>query len=309
MIPKETLVVMPVYNAKPFVKKAIYSIISQTFTDFQFLIINDGSTDGSGDEICSVKDDRIIVMDQTNRGLGSIINQAIQYAQKHKLKFLTRMDADDISLPNRLERQIDLLQRNPNAAACSANCYYINSMTEEIIGKSTVSNSPRLIRWEINHGLRGLIHGASIFRVDALNQIDGYRPVFQHAEDVDLFLRLSERYDMINSKDFLYKIRLTPKSLSMSDVHQSVLYQFYALNCAIQRRKGVGEQDFDVYKRNYNFLNRYKIWREEKFLELWRKGLVNHHPLYIFWAALVDLRRPFVRVLRQCPVNPLDHSS
>ena len=103
-------VILPVYNAEKYLKEAIDSILNQTFTDFELLLINDGSTDGSEQIIQSYKDGRIVsISNNVNNGLIYSLNRAIDIANG---EYIARMDADDISLPERLERQISYLEEN-----------------------------------------------------------------------------------------------------------------------------------------------------------------------------------------------------
>jgi glycosyltransferase involved in cell wall biosynthesis len=104
-------VVMPTYNAMPFLKAAVESILTQSFKDFEFLIVNDGSTDESKDYLDSLSDPRIRVIHQTRGGLVAALNIGIQQA-KHE--WIARMDADDIALPRRLEKEVAFLNVNPN---------------------------------------------------------------------------------------------------------------------------------------------------------------------------------------------------
>ena len=97
---------MPVHNAMPYLKEAVQSILAQTFPSFKFLIINDGSTDGSAAFLESLRDSRIQLIHQPNRGLGFTLNKGLEYC---KTEFIARMDADDVSLPNRLAEQLTFL--------------------------------------------------------------------------------------------------------------------------------------------------------------------------------------------------------
>jgi glycosyltransferase involved in cell wall biosynthesis len=109
--PKVT-VLMPVHNGERFLREAIDSILNQTFTDFDFLIIDDGSRDGSCEIIASYTDRRIILItNQDNRGTVHVLNQGIAEA---KGKYIVRMDADDISLPNRLATQVRFMDNHPD---------------------------------------------------------------------------------------------------------------------------------------------------------------------------------------------------
>ncbi|HKQ33129.1 MAG TPA: glycosyltransferase family A protein, partial [Thermodesulfobacteriota bacterium] len=113
MTPKVT-VLMTVYNGEKFLNEAIDGILNQTFRDFEFLIINDGSTDGSREIIKSYKDPRINLVDnESNIGLTASLNRGLSLAGG---EYIARQDADDISLPERLEKQISILERNPDIA-------------------------------------------------------------------------------------------------------------------------------------------------------------------------------------------------
>ncbi len=110
MNPKVT-VLMPVYNAEKYLKTAIESILKQTFSDFELLIINDGSTDGSEEIIRSFNDKRIrLFNNEQNLGIIKTLNKGLNLA---KGEYIIRMDADDISLPDRLELQVKYMEENP----------------------------------------------------------------------------------------------------------------------------------------------------------------------------------------------------
>src|SRR5215472_9201923 len=100
---------MPVYNGEKHLREAIDSILSQTFRDFEFLIINDGSTDGSVEIIASYRDPRILLVhNEKNLGLIATLNRGMDLARG---EYITRMDCDDISLPRRLEKQVAFMER------------------------------------------------------------------------------------------------------------------------------------------------------------------------------------------------------
>ena len=111
-------VVMPVYNAEKYLSEAIESILQQSFEDFEFLIINDGSTDRSKDIVLQYDDPRIIyVENDSNMGLIATLNRGIKLARG---LFLARMDADDISVKDRFAKQIAFLKNNPNYRLCGS---------------------------------------------------------------------------------------------------------------------------------------------------------------------------------------------
>ncbi|MFB5944271.1 glycosyltransferase [Albibacterium profundi] len=107
----ELSVIMPVYNAEQYVEKAIESVLQQSFPNFEFIIINDGSKDNSLSIINSFSDSRIIVIDQENLGLAKTLNIGLKTA---KGRYVARMDADDICYPMRFQKQLDFLNKNPD---------------------------------------------------------------------------------------------------------------------------------------------------------------------------------------------------
>ena len=115
MNPKVT-VLMPVYNCEKYLRESIESILNQTFKDFEFLIINDGSSDKSAEIVESYNDNRInFVQNEKNIGLAASLNRGLDIA---KGEYIARMDADDISLPERLEKQVRFMETNPQIGIC-----------------------------------------------------------------------------------------------------------------------------------------------------------------------------------------------
>ena len=122
-------VLMPVYNGEKFLNEAIESILCQTFQDFEFLIINDGSTDNSQQCIESFHDDRIRVINKKNNiGLVGTLNRGLENSNG---TYIARFDQDDISLPNRLKNQLKFLERNEECSAVSCWMITINSKGEK----------------------------------------------------------------------------------------------------------------------------------------------------------------------------------
>ena len=122
----QVTVLMPVYNAEQYLREAIGSILHQTFTDFEFIIINDGSTDRSEEIIKSYTDTRIrYYKNESNLKLIATLNKGFDLAGG---KYIARMDADDISLPNRLQLQFELMEKNPEVGLCGT---WFENFTEE----------------------------------------------------------------------------------------------------------------------------------------------------------------------------------
>ncbi len=195
-------VLMPVYNGEKYLREAIESILNQTFTDFEFLIINDGSTDNTKEIILSYNDKRIrYIENETNIKLIDTLNKGIKLA---KGKYIARMDCDDISLPKRLEKQVDFMERNPDITVCGTHLKTIGSgiasvwktaETQEEIICNMLFNSP-------------MNHPTVVFRKEELGDYLYYSKDYPHAEDYELWFRLSERFKLANldSAQYLYRI-------------------------------------------------------------------------------------------------------
>lgn len=289
-------VLMAVYNDERFVRRAVESILAQSLAEFRFLVIDDGSTDASGDILAACGDARLEVVHQANAGLAAALNRGIGILRQRGVALIARQDGDDASAPDRLARQVDFLAAHPEVAACGANAHYIDAHGE-IIGTSVVPQSPYLVRWELRHNLRGMIHSATTFRTDALVAVGGYREHFRHGEDFDLFVRLAERFDLANLPEFLYRIRLDPQSLSVGNAERNTIYCRYALDCARHRRRGVPERSLAEYEDSMGWIDRVGLARERVVLDWWRRSM-SRRRAWAVAAGLLDPKRVVARVLR-----------
>jgi len=174
-------VLMPVYNAEPYLKEAIESILHQTYSDFEFLIINDGSTDSSKDIILSYHDSRIrYIENESNMKLIATLNKGIGLA---KGKYIVRMDADDISLPERLKLLYGFMESHPNVGLCGS--WFENFSKKGNTGSVKYTTDDSTIRLKQLHQIH-LSHGTCIFRTDALKKHQlCFNPEYIHAEDYE----------------------------------------------------------------------------------------------------------------------------
>ena len=193
-------VVMPVHNGGPFLDESISSIVNQTFSDFEFVILDDGSTDGSDKVLRAWEetDDRIRVF-RNDRKLGLAGSSNLVVA-KAKAQILARMDADDISHPDRLRRQWRIMEDHPDVVAVGTLCQGIDAT-----GRIT---RPR-DRWRLVRRSRYIPfpHGSVMFRRAAFDAIKGYKNDFQPGEDQDFFYRMKAVGKVITLPDVLYQFR------------------------------------------------------------------------------------------------------
>jgi glycosyltransferase involved in cell wall biosynthesis len=231
-------VVMTVYDGARFLRQAITSIINQSFTNFEFIIIDDGSTDGSrtiASEFAA-KDRRLKVVSQENSGLIASLNRGCGMARG---KYIARLDSDDIAMPDRLARQLVHLQRNQNIALLGGAFECIDCNGEAMF----------LMRWPgIDDNLHDYLlldcyvaHTTVMFRSDAFRAIGGYRPAFQDAEDYDLFLRMSDNHEIDNLPSVLCQYRLHADQVSNQNTPQQVISGIAARLAARARRANCAE--------------------------------------------------------------------
>jgi hypothetical protein len=231
-------VVMSVFNGERFLREAIDSILSQTFSDFEFIIINDGSTDGTPSILDSYarSDPRVRVYQQENKGLVESRNRGCGLARG---KYIAQMDADDIAVRDRLQWQIEFLERHSEVGV-------VGGAVELIDGAGRA-----LYRWrlpveneEIKTALRlhnCLADPAAMIRKEAFLSVAGYRKPFDFAPDYDLWLRIAERWRLANLEAVVLKYRIHPDQGSYQKARQTALYALAARALASFRREGSPE--------------------------------------------------------------------
>ncbi len=207
-------VLMSAYNAETFIGEAIESILDQTFTDFEFIIVNDGSKDSTREIIQSYrnKDGRIKVLNnRVNKGLIYSLNRGLNEAGG---KYIARMDADDISLPNRLETQVSFMESHDEVGVSSA---WMKTFGE---GKETVWQSPQ-DHEEIMATLfcnNCLWHPVAIIRKDILDEYSlRYDPDYPKAEDYKLWLDIAKHKKLANIPEILHRYRIHDRQKTRLD--------------------------------------------------------------------------------------------
>jgi glycosyltransferase involved in cell wall biosynthesis len=207
-------VILPVFNAGRLLSEAIESILNQTLQDIEIIIINDGSTDGSLGIIkkFAEKDKRIIVISHRNKGLVPVLNEALEMARG---EFIARQDADDISLPFRLEKQITFLQKNPKVGLVGTNMAVINNEGKRVNRKIayvdflTQPDDLKLAEIFSNQ----FAHGSIVIRRETIGD-ERYDHDYKYAEDYDFWSRLSRRSKVANLQEPLYNWRLHEEGIT-----------------------------------------------------------------------------------------------
>jgi len=204
IIPKhpKITVLMPVYNTERFVSAAINSILKQSFIDFEFLVLDDGSTDGTVAKVEAFTDKRIrFIRNTKNKGVALTLNHGIELA---KGKYIVRMDADDISYPNRLSEQFRFMESNPRVGVAGSRVRYFGCqpplvdhtpLNADVIKAYMLFDNP-------------LYHPSVVIRKSLLNEFNlRYDPVYNRSEDYELWLRATQFFPVVNLPLPLVKFR------------------------------------------------------------------------------------------------------
>lgn len=214
---------MPVYNSEKYLRPAIDSILGQSFQDFEFIIIDDGSTDSTSNILKSYTDNRIKIINHSyNLGIVKSLNEGLKISRG---AYIARMDADDVSMPERLAEQYSYIHSNPEVVVCGANIQSINSAGKITSGAWWKKDDGQL-DWELIWG-NVLPHPTVLIRKEAL-QSDLYRN-YKFAEDYDLWLRMLNKGKIVRMDKVLLLYRIHSdhsgdSSLSLEEAYRSNLY-------------------------------------------------------------------------------------
>ena len=311
-------VIMSVYNGEKYLVQAIYSILNQTYQNFEFIIIEDCSTDNSLDilEEYAKKDSRIkIIKKEKNIGIKGFIENLNLGISIAKGKYIARMDQDDVSLPERFQKQVDFLENNPEITLVGAQLNLINEQNK-ITGEAIAALQHRDIVKRITSQIQ-LFHPVIMFRKDQNIQ---YREKFLYCEDYDLYLNLiTQGKKLANINEKLLHYRILESSISRKGDNfvkklmvEKALY-FYKL------RKENGQDLYETFNNeevleinNLEFKNKIeelffaletaiKLNKKEKIVLLIKK-IKKHYPkekIPFKYVLLSSVPLSFFRVLKK----------
>ena len=233
-MPPRVSVLMSVYNGAPYLELAVQSILSQTYDDFEFIIVNDGSTDDTDEILGLFADTRIVrICNPNNIGLTRSLNLALRQASG---EFIARQDSDDISMPEKLSMQTTFLESHPEYGLVGCATKRIDS-----VGKYLQTVIPPASDLEICKKLfqrNPMVHGSVIARKSLIDAVGGYREHFITSQDYDLWMRLSEISFLSNLPHPLYFRRMHSQSVGTLKRKSQARFSFDVLQMAIERLQG-----------------------------------------------------------------------
>ncbi len=244
-VPPLISVLLPVYNAERFISEAVESILGQTLEDFEFLIIDDGSTDGTLEILRRYerRDSRIRLWSRPNEGLAATLNELIDASSG---EFLARMDADDISRSERFARQVAYLRGHPESVLVGSRIRLIDPDGDPLCDWCTEEEHEALEGVFLRGDRRTTIaHPSIMMRRAAVLAVGKYREL-RLLEEVDLYLRLGEIGRLANLPDVLLEYRIHDGNMSRAALQDKRIDRdFRRLLQEVRRRRGLPEPNVE----------------------------------------------------------------
>lgn len=231
----EVSIIMSVYNGEAYMRQAVESLLAQTYREFELLIVDDASTDGTRWilEELAAQDGKIrIITNPTNLGLTRSLNLALR--QTHS-DLIARMDADDVALPTRLEKQVAFLDTHPDVSLVGTWYQLIDDDGHVIAEKHPPTDDAAIL-----HALpryNPFLHSSVMVRRTLLDEVNGYDETYRRAQDYDLWLRLSPRTRLANLPEILMQKRFTPTMVSYASEREQLRLAVRARWQAIRRKQ------------------------------------------------------------------------
>jgi glycosyltransferase involved in cell wall biosynthesis len=267
---KSVSVLLPVYNAELFLKEAIESIINQSYSNFEFIIINDGSTDNSENIILSFNDPRIrYIKNDTNIKLIATLNKGIALSNG---EYIIRMDADDISLPNRIDEQVIFMNSHPDVGVCGTFIKVLGGdKNEKIVSFETEHDAIQFKLFFSNY----MTHSSVIIRKSIIkDNVLSYKN-YLHAEDYKLWVDISRVSKLHILPKVLLKYRIHENNISILEINQqAIISKQIRIEQIDELDVDYSSKEIDVYEEFLRGVTAFKL-EEIETLFLFFKKLIN----------------------------------
>jgi len=226
-------VLTTVYNGMPYLPKAVDSILNQTFPDFEYIIVDDGSNDMTPAYLASLSDPRVKVISQANAGTGPAAQHGLKYCTG---EYIARMDADDYSLPTRIQEQVEYMDAHPEVGLLGCQ---VAPMGEKGVGRSLeLPTSHTKIFSDLMAGRHGIAHSCLLIRAARLREVGGYwtLPIL---DDWDMILKVGEISKLANLDRVLFHYRVHSGSYNGTGMKRCRFGIAYAVECARRRQQNL----------------------------------------------------------------------
>jgi glycosyltransferase involved in cell wall biosynthesis len=240
--PKIT-VLMPAYNAERYIADAIRSVLDQTFSDFELLIVNDGSTDNTVKVISSFKDERIELISQPNKGVSAALNFGLSHA---RAVYIARFDADDICHPDRLKIQYDFITAYPEYSIIGTAADYIDADGHYIFTHHPAAHLNEEIQ-QLKYSVCPFIHSSVLYKKELITDSGGYNEHAYTYEDHFLWVNILKNARACNLSKALLKVRLNPESITVDERWHSRKFRTIKYS-TLRNRSITEEQGIELYQ-------------------------------------------------------------
>lgn len=280
-------VVMAVYNGARYIREAIDSIFAQTFSAFEFIIVDDGSVDNTPCILATYSDPRLIVISNgRNIGLTRSLNRGIRASRG---EYIARQDADDASFPERLERQVQFLESHPEVGLVGTGAQWVDAQGFPVQVWQPVTDATKI--QEMLLSSIPFLHGTFLFRRTCLEDTGGgYNEEMPVAQDCDLLLRIADRWQVTNLPDVLYIHRRHKDSITGRQQSEQKKYEQLAQIAACRRRLAYGWARLRLsrYRAPSWVYSADRKWMAERYL-WWSAGARAINKVMAFQFLLIAL--------------------
>jgi len=308
-------VLMSVYNGEKFLKEAIDSVVNQTFRDFEFIIIDDASTDSSANIIKSYQDDRIFYFgNEKNLGLTKSLNKALAFA---KGEFIARIDYDDICYQDRFEKQMKYIDEHKDCKILFSDITKIDDSGNAIPSYSRIRSSEDI--YYLMHFINPVIHPTVLIKKELLIDAGGFNEEYQYAQDYELWSRLIYNFKFYKINKPLLYYRESSKQISKNKLSEQ---NRFAERVFVKNIKNLGFDDYQLddilYFHQYAFQDEYKfitknhlnIFREinKKIIEkapsflnkqiLEKTALIHYYYYYSVYLRKFKIFNPLINIIK-----------
>lgn len=242
-------VLMPAYNVEKYIKEAIDSVLCQTYRDFEFLIIDDGSIDHTANIVQSYSDTRIKLIQQKNAGVSAALNAGLKIARG---KYIARFDADDVCYPTRIEQQIEFMEANPDYVLVGSNADYMSEDGDFLFTQFCPGYLDEEIRDKIERYCP-FIHSAVFYKKKVVEEIGGYEVLAYTFEDYFLWKKLIQCGKVRNLNTALIKVRFNPSSVTVDEKDRGL--EFTRLKLKALRTGEISPEEGRIMKMNLTSLS------------------------------------------------------
>lgn len=213
-------ILMPAYNCANYIAEAIESVLNQSYTDFELVIVNDGSTDATASVVNSFKDERIRLITRVNGGVSAALNTGLEHVTG---EYTARFDADDVCYPHRIQKQVDFLSTHPDYVMVGSDADYMTDEGDYIFTYRNIGHTNQ----EINDRIKvycPFIHSSVMYRTQAVKALGGYEIKAHTFEDYFLWQKLVKLGKVFNFTEALIRVRFNPASVTVDEKDRDPIF-------------------------------------------------------------------------------------